>query len=262
MQSQAPPRRPLIAWALAMALAALPMPATAEPVDLELVLMADASRSIDDTEIRFQRQGYARAIVSKEVLDAIRFTGRGRIALTYVEWGDADSQDVVVPWTVVEDEEDAEAFAAALMAPPRRVRSSNAIGAALLFGQALIDGNDLQGTRRVIDFSADSANSYSGPPIHVARDAVLAKGTTINGLAVLCRGCATGRPVDYDLESAFRDRIVGGPGHFVVTADSDASFARAVRRKLVLEISGTLPRRYAQTSRVEALDRRRGRGSQ
>jgi hypothetical protein len=35
-------------------------PATAaESVDLELVLLADASRSIDDAEIRFQRQGYA-----------------------------------------------------------------------------------------------------------------------------------------------------------------------------------------------------------
>jgi hypothetical protein len=40
--------------------------AAAETVDLELVLLADASRSIDDAEIRFQRQGYAGAITAPD----------------------------------------------------------------------------------------------------------------------------------------------------------------------------------------------------
>ena len=35
----------------------------AESVDLELVLLADASRSIDDGEILLQREGYAAAII-------------------------------------------------------------------------------------------------------------------------------------------------------------------------------------------------------
>jgi hypothetical protein len=39
----------------------------ADSVDLELVLLADASRSIDDAEIRFQREGYAAAITHPEV---------------------------------------------------------------------------------------------------------------------------------------------------------------------------------------------------
>ena len=42
----------------------------AERVDLELVLLADGSRSIDDAEIRFQRQGYAAAFTHPEVLGA------------------------------------------------------------------------------------------------------------------------------------------------------------------------------------------------
>ncbi|MEL6773739.1 MAG: DUF1194 domain-containing protein, partial [Pseudomonadota bacterium] len=159
--------------------AALATPAAAEePVDLELVLMTDASRSIDDSEIRFQREGYARAIQDPAVLEAIRYTGRGRIAIAYVEWGDAASQDIVADWMVVEDAVSAEAFAEAILAPPRRVRSSNAIGAALLFGQAMIESNAYLGTRRVIDFSADSANSFSGPPVEASRDQILAAGTT------------------------------------------------------------------------------------
>lgn len=61
-------------------------------------------------------------------------------------------------------------------------------------------------------------------------------------LAVLCRHCS-GRPVSYDLEQAFADRIIGGPGAFVVTADSTATFADAVRKKLILEIAEAGPRR-------------------
>lgn len=206
-------------------------------VDLELVLLADATGSIDDAEIRFQRQGYARAITDPAVLAAIRSTAYGRIAVTYVEWGDLHSQDVVVEWTLIDSEETARAFADALLQPPRRARGRNAIGAALLFGQALIDTNAIQGFRRVIDLSADSANNWNGPDIASARAQVLSAGITINGLAVLCRYCS-GRPVDYDLEAAFRTGIVGGPGAFVVTADSPATFSDAVRRKLVLEIAG------------------------
>ena len=44
--------------------------------------------------------------------------------------------------------------------------------------------------------------------------------------------------MSYDLEEAFADRIIGGFGSFVVTADGDDRFAEAVRKKLLLEIAG------------------------
>jgi len=226
---------------LALALALLVSPAAAETeVDLELVLLADATGSIDAAEIRFQREGYAEAIVDPSVVRAIGSGLLGRVALTYVEWADATSQHVVVPWRVIATAEDAAGFAAALSGPPREAYGRNAIGAALLFGKGLIEDNDLVGLRRVIDLSADSANNWNGPSIESARAEVLAAGITTNGLAVLCRSCS-GRPSSYDLEAAFAERIVGGPASFVITADSAATFAEAVRRKLVLEISGTMP---------------------
>jgi hypothetical protein len=112
----------------------------------------------------------------------------------------------------------------------------NAIGAALLFGKSRIETNDIEGFRKVIDISADSAANFSGPSIMSARDEVVAAGITINGLAVLCRECS-GRPINYDLEAVFADEVVGWPGAFVVTADAPATFAEAVRRKLILEIA-------------------------
>ncbi|MGF1551325.1 MAG: DUF1194 domain-containing protein [Paracoccaceae bacterium] len=232
--------RALAIAALGGALVGLGATARAEPVDLELVLMADASGSIDDDEIAFQREGYAEAITDEAVLDAIATTGRGRIALAYVEWAGAGQQHVVVDWRVIAGAEDAEGFAAALVRPPRRARGRNAIGEALLFGRAMIEDNAYEGLRRVIDLSADSANNWHPPRIEDARDAVVGAGITINGLAVLCRVCS-GPPVSYDLGAAFERRIAGGPGHFVVEADGAERFAVAVRRKLVLEIAGRAP---------------------
>jgi hypothetical protein len=214
------------------------LPAWAEPVDLELVLLADASGSIGNDEIRYQRQGYADALSHDDTLDAIRLGGRYRkIAVTYMEWGQWDSQITVVPWTIIATAEDVRAFNSALLAAPRIARGRNSIGNALLKAAAAISGNEIDGTRKVIDLSADSVNSWGGRGVAEARAAVLAQGITINGLAVLCRKCVSGRPVSYDLEKAFEDTIIGGTGSFVVSADDPANFAVAVKRKLVLEIA-------------------------
>jgi len=213
--------------------------ALAEEVDLELVLLADASGSIDDTEIRFQRQGYATAITHPDVLSAIANTAYGSIAVTYVEW--AANQAVVVGWTQISGPAEAEAFAAALLEPPRQAYGRNAIGAALLEGLRLMERNDFEGWRRVIDFSGDSVNNYSGPSIADARAQVLAAGVTINALPIL-RPDDPGR-AHGGLEAAYDQQIIGGLGAFVVTADNRASFAEAVRRKLVLEIAGRTPAR-------------------
>ena len=61
-------------------------PAAAEPVDVELVIAADASGSIDTAEGRFQRGGYAAAFQNPKVVTAIRSGARGRIAVLYFEW--------------------------------------------------------------------------------------------------------------------------------------------------------------------------------
>ncbi|MEM9441388.1 MAG: DUF1194 domain-containing protein, partial [Pseudomonadota bacterium] len=210
------------------------------------VLLADASRSIDNAEILFQRQGYANAITHPEVLDAIDQGFRQRIAITYVEWGDATSQEVVVPWTIIEDKASAQAFAAALLDAPRLAFGPNAIGNALAAAQALIEENSIDAFRRVIDFSGDSANSFGGIPIAAARASALSADIVINGLAILCRqDDCSGRPNVYDLEEAFAKSIVGGPGSFVVTVDGPSSFADAVRRKLILEIAN-LDQRHRQ----------------
>lgn len=228
-------RRALVLLAL---LLVLPAAARAERVDLELVLLADATGSIDQAELLFQRRGYAQALQSPEVLGAIAQGFDQRIAVTYVEWAAPDAQDTVVPWTVIDGAASASAFAERLMTAPRRAYGRNAIGSALAHAVTLIEDNAFDGFRRVIDLSADSANNWDGLPIEEGRARAAARDIVINGLAVLCRAeDCSGRPVRYDLELTFARRIISGPGSFVVTADDAPSFADAVRKKLVLEIA-------------------------
>lgn len=222
-----------------IAMMTLAAPAFAQDTDLELVLLADASGSIDQREIDFQRQGYAQAITDPEVLAAIANTAYGSIAVIYVEW--ATNQVVVADWTRIDGPESAATFAAELLDKPRQAYGSNAIGAALLEGLRLMDTNEFDGWRRVIDFSGDSVRNYSGPSIAEARDTVVAAGVTINALPIL-RPDDPGR-AQGGLEAQYEAQIIGGLGAFVVTAEDRRSFAEAVKRKLILEISGQMPSR-------------------
>ncbi|PUB18694.1 DUF1194 domain-containing protein [Yoonia sediminilitoris] len=216
---------------------ASPLAAQEVDTDLELVLLADASGSIDADELAFQRQSYAIAITDPAVVAAIENTLYGSIAVTYVEW--ASNQATVVGWTRIANQETANGFADALIGPPRVAYGRNAIGSALLEGKRLIEENDITGLRRVIDFSGDSMGNSYGPPITAARDEVVAANITINALPIL----RDGRFIGQDLEQAYADNIIGGPNSFVLPAREGPAFVEAVRRKLILEIAGQIPTR-------------------
>lgn len=222
---------------LILTLLVAPLHATAEEVALELVLLADTSGSIEPEEVQFQREGYAQALLSQEVLNAIQTTLHGVIAITYVEWAGFGSVDMVVPWARISNADEAADFVARLRAAPRKATGRNAIGHALLKGKEFIETNDFESFRKVIDFSGDSVNNYRGPAIAPSRQEVLDAGITINALALSCRFCGVnaGRA---GLAQAYRDQIIGGPGAFVVEASTDEDFADSVKRKLILEIAG------------------------
>ena len=212
-------------------------------VDLELVLAADGSGSIDDAELRLQREGYGLAMMHPRVLEAIQFGPTGRIAVAYVEWGAAESQHTIVDWTVITDLDSAKRFAAALIGAPRMAFGYNSISNALTYSADLIHDNDIASHRKIIDVSADAGN-FGGLPIELARDTVVQSCITINGLAIARRG--SGRPGGANrgfgtLENYFAEVVIGGAGAFVVVAGEELSFAEAVQRKLILEIAADSP---------------------
>lgn len=200
------------------------------PVDVELVLAADVSRSIDDEEFHLQRQGYAEAFRNPRVINAIRSGPFRRIAVTFVEWTGIGLQTTVIPWTVIEDAGGGAAFAAQLAEKPRAYYSGGgtAVGEAIFHAATLFADNGFEGTRQVIDVSGDGPTNR-GRPAAMGRDFAVAQGITVNGLPIL--GLARG------LDRYYEQNVVGGPGGFMVPADGFNDFAQAVLSKLIREIA-------------------------
>ncbi len=223
-----------IAALLTVATLATPAAADGLEVDLELVLLVDVSRSMTERELEIQRRGYAAALRSDEVYEAVRSGLLQRVAITYVEW--AGTQEVVVPWRLLETREDLEAFAASLSNAFDPALRRTSISGALVFGAAAIGSNEYEGLRRVIDVSGDGPNNQ-GRPVAEARDQVLAEGIVINGLPLMTREGMGSRWHVERLDIYYENCVIGGAGSFVIPVLDWEDFGEAVRRKLVLEIA-------------------------
>ncbi|MGQ0662976.1 MAG: DUF1194 domain-containing protein [Pseudomonadota bacterium] len=228
---------------LAVAVMALsPAVALAVEVDLELVLAVDVSRSIDGDEYALQKQGYAEAFAHPAVIRAIQSNPLRQIAVTVVEWGGSDFQKVVVPWTVLSDEESGTLFGEAIMRAPRSFWGWTSISGAIDFSAKLFGAAGLKGTRRVIDVSGDGINN-SGRPAELARDEAVKAGIVINGLVIMNDRPTPGvmpRPQP-PLDDYFRGSVIGGPGAFVIAIEDFTTFAYAIVNKLIKEIAGHPP---------------------
>lgn len=218
-------------------------PAGAEdvPVDLELILAVDISRSIDMEEAELQRAGYVAALRDPDVVRAIQSGMLGRIAVTYVEWAGVHTRHTVVPWTLIETEDDAGRFAERVEFAPIQFAMWTSIGGAIGYAMPLFSANGFEGTRRVIDISGDGPNN-NGPLVAMARDRAVEAGITINGLPILNgRVSPGGFPPMANLDLYYIDCVIGGPGAFIVAADGFESFGKAIRSKLITEIAGLTP---------------------
>ncbi|KXF77101.1 hypothetical protein ATN84_12870 [Paramesorhizobium deserti] len=220
------------------------------PVDVELVLAVDASRSMEPFEQKIQRDGYVAAFRHPQVIKAILEGLHGRVAITYIEWAGFGFQRVIVPWTLVDSRQAAERLAAELDRPVPPPQSRTSISAAIDFSAGLFDGSGFKGQRRIIDISGDGPNNH-GRPVIDARAAALDKGITINGLPLMTRGSLYSGWDVKDLDQYYGNCVIGGPGAFLIPVTSWEQFPVAVRRKLMLELAGN-PARATNAMRAEA----------
>jgi hypothetical protein len=155
-------------------------------VDLALVLAVDVSFSMEPDEQDLQRHGFIEAFQSSEVHRALRQGVLGRIAVIYVEWSGAFDQQIIVPWTVIEQPADALALAARLSRSPLHRMGYAPISGIIDFGIRQLRQSSLQADRQVIDVSGDGVNN-TGRTVTLARDEALARGITINGLLIMLK---------------------------------------------------------------------------
>jgi hypothetical protein len=207
-------------------------------VDLLLVLAVDTSASISPRQRRLQRNGYVEAFRSSEITAAIRSGARGRIAVAYVEWAGKNTQHLTVPWTVIDGPEAANGFAERLAQSPLRRDFDTSLSGAIAFSMQLILASPFASERNLLDLSANGPNN-TGAPVAAARDQAVAAGITINGLPVMTRIYWDGGLYSLEgLDAYFEDCVIGGPGAFILVVRHPEQFAAAIRRKLILEISG------------------------
>jgi len=233
----------LLAIAPGQARAGQPALANAMPteVDVALVLAVDASSSMDEGERRMQRDGYATALVSNRVLQAIKFGHKGRIAVTYFEWGSADAQYIIAPWTIIDGPEAADRFSRRIASEPWHDLERTSISAALAFAGDLLAKSGLHAAREVIDVSGDGPNN-EGIVVSEARDALVQRGVVINGLPIVTKS-----PDDWltmpDLDQYYEHCVIGGEGSFMIPVRGMTNFGAALEMKLVMEIAGIRPAR-------------------
>ena len=155
-------------------------------VDLALVLAVDVSFSMEPDEQDLQRHGFAEAFQSPEVHQAIRQGVLGRIAVIYVEWSGAFDQQIIVPWTVIEQPADGLAFAERLLHSPVHRMGYTSISGVIDFGVRQLRQSGLPSGSAGDRHLGDGANN-TGRTVILARDGALARGITINGLPIMLK---------------------------------------------------------------------------
>jgi hypothetical protein len=225
--------RPRASLLLAVLLLGVASAARAETVDTALVLALDVSLSVDEHEYELQRDGIAAAFEDPALMAAVAGGKNHAIDVLVLEWSDPEIQVVTVDWTRVTDAASANAFAAKVRATKRSSQGLTAIGNALMAAGAALERLPDEAARWVIDVSGDGMANI-GVPSSEARDALLAKGITINGLVML-----NDEPW---VDGYYGENVVGGPGAFLMQVADYREFAAAIREKLLSEIVA-LPRR-------------------
>jgi len=236
---------------LALACWAAPALAAAEQVDLKLVLAVDVSGSINDEELRVERDGTADAFLDPDVIKAIQSGALGKIAVSMLDFSSPQFDKIVIDWKIVQDTASATAFAEAVRDLPRTPGRRTSVSSALELGTLLLESSekDIIATRRVIDVSGDGPNN-DGNPMTEAHQKTLAQGIVVNGLPVMDDNANGYFP---NLDKYYAACVAGGRGSFVIVVHSFKDFGAAMRRKLILEISQIEPHiKQAKTPSLRA----------
>lgn len=204
-------------------------------VDLKLVLATDVSGSIDNEELRLEREGTAEAFLDPNVIKAIQGGSLGQIAVAMLDFSSPQFDKVVLDWHIINDEASAQAFAEKIRALRRTPGRRTSVSSALELGSLMLEASDkdIVATRRVIDVSGDGPNN-DGNAMTEVHEKTVAQGIIVNGLPIMDESANGYYP---NLDKYYAACVAGGRGSFVVVVRSYRDFGAAMRRKLILEIS-------------------------
>lgn len=206
---------------------------------LALVLAMDVSSSVDAAEDKLQRGGMVAALISPEV-EAAFFAADQPVALAIYEWSGRYNQEILLDWTMI-DSRRALVEAAEVVATSTRSHNDfpTAMGYALGYGATLLERAP-RCLKQTLDMAGDGQNNDGFEPVAAYREFPFGD-ITVNGLVVN----AADFEGEVGLIAYYQSQVLYGPGAFMIIADGFDDYERAMRRKLVRELSppimGTLP---------------------
>lgn len=199
-----------------------------EIVDVELILALDCSYSVDDKEYRLQTYGIAQALRNPEIIRAIRAGPYQSIAISIVQWSNENSQTLALPWYRINNEQSAHNLANLVQNLARQTRpGSTSLSGAIQYSMRAFQQSPYQGIKQIIDISGDGRNN-NGQDMASVRYAALALGITINGLPILTD--------DPTLDFYYKNKVITGPGSFVIKAKNYSDYVTAIERKILKEV--------------------------
>lgn len=209
--------------ALAFALS-LMLPCAGHACKAALVLAMDVSGSVDAGEWRLQADGLAAALADRQIREVLV---QEQVALAVVQWSALGQQALVIPWQRMLDQRAVDRMAERVRIMPRAFPGSDtAVGEALEFSLAQFSAvSDCR--RKIIDMSGDGDENVGFTTPRARRSAIEA-GVEVNGLAIESMGLS--------ITNYYR-RWVITPRGFVETAQGHLDYARAIRAKMLRELT-------------------------
>lgn len=194
-----------------------------------LILALDVSSSVSQREYELQRDGLATALLDPEIRDRIIGAPDNQVELMVFEWGDAAYQRQLLPWTRIDGATTLTRVAATISAQRRNNRTqATGIGGAMDYAEWAFRQRPGCVTL-TLDISGDGKNN-SGPRPREVRKRLVDMGITINGLVVATRSIA-------EMSAYYHAEVIAGPQSFVETAAGFDDYGRAIKRKLLRELT-------------------------
>ena len=204
-----------------------PLPAVA--CDTALLLTIDVSNSVDPGEYRLQTDGLADALADPSIVDALV---QGQSALAVMQWSGEDEQRLVIPWTRVGTALDVARLAESARLQTRAFVLSGTAPAEAIHAAIDAFGPVADCRRKVIDISGDGTPNTGGD-VGAARRRAERSGITVNAIAIELMGVA--------ISNFYRAQVITRDG-FVMTARMHRDYPRAIRAKILRELSQVIGR--------------------
>lgn len=206
--------------------------------DANIITGLDVSSSINAQETILQINGMADAIRAPEVLSAIQHGRHGRIGFAVFVWGDGEFPELV-SWRVIGSEEEAAAASGEIRSRLETILATATttvgyltnLSGAMEHAAEMLNTSPFTSQRAIVNIIGNGTDNVGEHPMR-ARDGLVARGVTINGVVV------GGNPA---VISYYRSQVIGGRTAFVLSADTPEAVAQVFALKFLSEIALNIP---------------------